>query len=386
MDITLKIHRYIKTNNDKYIMTYVPQSVCYTECPESLKDLTRQRIRWQKAFVDCVKNYILKMFTHFNAGVSLFFIFDFLILGTLTSILVLLVPLFIILTKKVSLIFIIFFSADFLVGIIEGIVSVIISARYDYRFLKKDLKRVGCFIPLQLLSFRFLNIFFIIVGTIAYFINQNGWDKTDRLGRTFHKSLIKAKNGLIKQLIDGMFVMSQHLTMFWSRLGKIIRTFMNRIFVSLACILKEIRPFIKHIFLSLAHFPRLVPPFMKHLFVSLSHFARFVQTLIKRIFVSLSRFVRLVRPFIKRLFASLPRVLRYIQQFLKHLFVSLAHFARFIRPFLKRISVSLACVFRYFQSSLKHLFLSLTRFSRYFRKLIKRLSESLSRIFKYFQH
>ncbi len=49
-------------------MTYVPQSVCYTECPESIKNLTKQRIRWQKAIIDCTVNYGCKMFRQFNPG------------------------------------------------------------------------------------------------------------------------------------------------------------------------------------------------------------------------------------------------------------------------------------------------------------------------------
>lgn len=189
MDITLKVHKYIKANNRKYLMTYVPQSICYTECPENLKNLTKQRIRWQKAFVDCTIKHGLEMFRHFNTAVSLFFIFDCLILGTLTSIMVLMIPLSFILTHKISLLFIVFFSADFFLGITESIVTIIITKRYHFRFSRKDFFRLCFFIPFQQISYKFLNILYVILGTCSYFINKNHWNKAERLGRCFSQPL-----------------------------------------------------------------------------------------------------------------------------------------------------------------------------------------------------
>lgn len=185
MDITLKIHRYIKQNKKRYKMLYVPKSVCYTECPESFKNLMRQRIRWQKAFKDCTAKYGLQMFRNFNIGVSLFFVFDYLILGTLTAFLLLLVPVYLIMNCSLSMMFIIIFSTDFVLGIAECAVSKKIAARYRFSFSKDDNIRVGFYLPVKILIFRILNILFIIAGTISYFFNKNQWNQAERLGRHF---------------------------------------------------------------------------------------------------------------------------------------------------------------------------------------------------------
>lgn len=185
MDVTLKIHRYIKQHKKRYEMLYVPKSVCYTECPESFKNLMRQRIRWQKAFMDCTAKYGLQMFWNFNIGVSLFFIFDYLVLGTITSFLFLLMPVYLILNSNLSVLFIVIFSADFVLGIVECAASKKIASQYSFAFSKSDNVRVNFYVPVKILILRFLNILFIIVGTISYFLNKHRWNQAERLGRYF---------------------------------------------------------------------------------------------------------------------------------------------------------------------------------------------------------
>lgn len=185
MDITLKIQQYIKTNNKRYIMSFVPESVCFTECPESFKNLMKQRIRWQKAFVDCAIKYGYRMFRHFKAGISCFFIFDYLILGTITTFLVFLIPLFILLGEKLSLIFFILIAVDFLLSMIECMVSKKVAQRYNYCFEKKDSFRVSIFIPFKIIICSLLNMLFVIAGTCSYFVSKERWNKAERLGRSF---------------------------------------------------------------------------------------------------------------------------------------------------------------------------------------------------------
>lgn len=46
MELTMKLHEYCRKSRLPYSMKYVPDSVCWTQAPESLKDLRRQRERW----------------------------------------------------------------------------------------------------------------------------------------------------------------------------------------------------------------------------------------------------------------------------------------------------------------------------------------------------
>ncbi len=46
MELTMKLHEYYRKNKLPYSMKYVPDSVCWTQAPGSLKDLKKQRERW----------------------------------------------------------------------------------------------------------------------------------------------------------------------------------------------------------------------------------------------------------------------------------------------------------------------------------------------------
>jgi cellulose synthase/poly-beta-1,6-N-acetylglucosamine synthase-like glycosyltransferase len=51
-DLITKMHRYMLDNNRPYAMRYVPEPVCWTEVPESIQALGRQRMRWHRGAVE----------------------------------------------------------------------------------------------------------------------------------------------------------------------------------------------------------------------------------------------------------------------------------------------------------------------------------------------
>jgi cellulose synthase/poly-beta-1,6-N-acetylglucosamine synthase-like glycosyltransferase len=185
MDITLKIQQYIKLKEKRYMLDFIPQSICYTECPETFRNLIKQRIRWQKAFIDCSIKYGPKMFRRFKAGISFFFIFDYLILGTITSFLFFLLPVFLILGASLSWTFIVLFCSDFVISIVECLASKKIAALNDLTFKGADNRLAILFITTEMLLFRLLGVLFVVAGTVSYFVSRERWNKAERLGRSF---------------------------------------------------------------------------------------------------------------------------------------------------------------------------------------------------------
>jgi len=47
MELVLRLHRLMKAKGRPYRITFVPDPVCWTDAPESLRDLKSQRVRWQ---------------------------------------------------------------------------------------------------------------------------------------------------------------------------------------------------------------------------------------------------------------------------------------------------------------------------------------------------
>jgi len=52
MELVVRIHRYCREQDRRYRVAFVPDPVAWTECPESLRVLGRQRDRWQRGLIE----------------------------------------------------------------------------------------------------------------------------------------------------------------------------------------------------------------------------------------------------------------------------------------------------------------------------------------------
>jgi len=57
MELVLKMHRHMLESETPYAVRYVPEPVCWTEAPESLKFLSNQRTRWQRGALECLSRH-----------------------------------------------------------------------------------------------------------------------------------------------------------------------------------------------------------------------------------------------------------------------------------------------------------------------------------------
>lgn len=190
IDITLKIHQYISKLKGKKIVL-IPEAVCYTELPENYRDLFKQRVRWQKAFVDCLfyfSSYLLRSF--FTKPVSFFYILEGFLSGTLAVYIMtgaLIYNLFD--GEAFSLTFIFIYTLYiFLLGFIYNMVAIGMSDRYGYFIEEKNTLRLVGVILYDIFIYRFITIFAVIYGTIDYFFNKSSWNKVKRTGRNYKLS------------------------------------------------------------------------------------------------------------------------------------------------------------------------------------------------------
>ena len=52
MELVVRMHRYRRERREAYRIGFVPDPICWTEAPESLRVLRRQRTRWQRGLID----------------------------------------------------------------------------------------------------------------------------------------------------------------------------------------------------------------------------------------------------------------------------------------------------------------------------------------------
>ncbi|MCR3922330.1 MAG: glycosyltransferase family 2 protein [Firmicutes bacterium] len=185
MDITLKIQRYIYTKEHDKKMVIVPEAVCYTECPESFLNLFKQRIRWQKAFVDCIITYGHCLFSQFGFNLSVFFLIEGFMLGTLVAFNTLLVPLVLLLCGTGHELVLLLFALYFILAFSQSITAFYVSKRFGHIYSSSNYRRILLFLPIEIISYRLLGLLWVTLGTIQYFYKKHYWDKVDRCNKNY---------------------------------------------------------------------------------------------------------------------------------------------------------------------------------------------------------
>lgn len=72
MELTVRLHRYLSEAGRPYKIAFVPDAVCWTEVPESLRMLWRQRSRWHRGLVESLWQHRSMLFDRRYGTAGLF--------------------------------------------------------------------------------------------------------------------------------------------------------------------------------------------------------------------------------------------------------------------------------------------------------------------------
>lgn len=184
IDITLRFQEYAKANNKKLVFT--EHAICYTECPERLNDLIKQRVRWQKGFIDSIIKNRKYIFTNiFKNSLSFFLIIDAVVINTI-AIVVLGINLVLI---SVNLMngspshIILYITIIILFNTIYSITAV-----RKAKFYLNNLKCLPLYFVmlLDILLFRFLYVYVFIKGSLTFYFTRINWDKLTRTNNSYN--------------------------------------------------------------------------------------------------------------------------------------------------------------------------------------------------------
>lgn len=79
MELVVRLHRQYRLAGTPYRITFVPDPVCWTEAPESLRVLKSQRVRWQRGLADSLLMNLDLLF-HRRGGLVGWLAFPFMLL------------------------------------------------------------------------------------------------------------------------------------------------------------------------------------------------------------------------------------------------------------------------------------------------------------------
>jgi cellulose synthase/poly-beta-1,6-N-acetylglucosamine synthase-like glycosyltransferase len=189
MELVIKLHEHMTNNKRKYKIKFIPDPVCWTQAPETLKDLKSQRRRWQIGLMDSLFKH-KKMFLNPKygkigmIGAPYFWVFE--MMGPAVEITgYILIPLSYVFGALNIRFFILFLTASILYGIILSLSAILLE---EYTFNKypsiKQIARLTWYGVLENFGFRQLVTLYRLQGIFRYRKNRYSWDKFQR--KTFN--------------------------------------------------------------------------------------------------------------------------------------------------------------------------------------------------------
>lgn len=187
MELVIKLHRHFQNEGKPYRIAYVPEPVCWTEAPESLKVLSRQRSRWHRGSLETFfqhKDMFLNP-KYGRVGVlgfgNIFFV-D--ILGPFAEILgYILIPLLYFAGLLSHEYLFAFLAVSFTFGVAVSVGSLALEEIELKRIPRtRDLILLTIMAILENFGYRQLSNVWRMMGTLQFIRRKKGWGEMTRVG------------------------------------------------------------------------------------------------------------------------------------------------------------------------------------------------------------
>jgi cellulose synthase/poly-beta-1,6-N-acetylglucosamine synthase-like glycosyltransferase len=187
LELVVKFHRYMRDIRRPYRIVFTPEPVCWTEAPESLKILGRQRSRWQRGALEAFfKHRDMLMRPRYGRIGAVAFGHMFLVdvLGPIVEILgYVLIPIMWGLGLLSADYLLAFLAVTFNFGVVISVGSLILEEVELRRFPRaRHLAVLTAAAVLENFGYRQLNNLWRIRGLMQYLRGTSGWGDMTRVG------------------------------------------------------------------------------------------------------------------------------------------------------------------------------------------------------------
>ncbi len=187
MELVVRIHRHFRNQRRRYQVVFVPDPVCWTEAPDSLEILGRQRNRWQRGLADTLmKNKDMLLNPKYGAlgliAMPYFFFVELLgpVLEIISLICLALGAYFGILD---STSIVLYFVAGIFYGVLMNIASVLMGEIYFSKYPKfRQFLALVAISFVEAFGYRQLTLFWRLKGLSDYARGNKTWGKMSRIG------------------------------------------------------------------------------------------------------------------------------------------------------------------------------------------------------------
>lgn len=187
MELTVRVRRYLYEQGIKHRVVYVPDPLCWTEVPDNLKSLQRQRNRWTRGNMDTLLIH-RKLF--FNPrygrlgmlGYPFWFFFEWM--APLLEGFGYIFMIYLIVVSAINLhVFLFLLAFVYLFSVSFSFYAVLFDEFTFHRYHRFEHLRRLFLIPfLEPLIYHPLNVYFAIRGNISFFRGNRQWGSMDHKG------------------------------------------------------------------------------------------------------------------------------------------------------------------------------------------------------------
>jgi len=180
MELIVRLHKYCADNKIPYKIRFIPDPIAWTEGPETLKTLGRQRDRWQRGLLDSILTHINMLFKPRYGAVGLlampyFFIYE--MIGPLIEIMGYLIFFFLIIIGYATWTYVLaFLLVAVILGVCLSVFSIILEELSFHRYPKfRHLLQLIAVAIIENIGYRQLNSWWRIKGTWSFMKKKQNW-------------------------------------------------------------------------------------------------------------------------------------------------------------------------------------------------------------------
>jgi cellulose synthase/poly-beta-1,6-N-acetylglucosamine synthase-like glycosyltransferase len=187
MEIVVRIHRYCREHDIPYRIGFVPDPVAWTECPETIRGMSRQRDRWQRGLIESLSRHRRMLLNpkYGNVGLVAYPYFVFLeMLGPVIEMSGYIAFLVTLIAGRASLPYVVaFLSLAILFGIALSAAAVALEELSLKGYPRNsDLARLIWLSVVENIGYRQLNSFWRMQGVISAVRRVTRWGQAQRKG------------------------------------------------------------------------------------------------------------------------------------------------------------------------------------------------------------
>jgi cellulose synthase/poly-beta-1,6-N-acetylglucosamine synthase-like glycosyltransferase len=187
MELVVRLHRYVKEQKADKKIVYVPDPVSWTEAPESLKYLRRQRSRWHRGLFESLWIHRKLLFNPKYGSIGMISMPYFLIIEFLGPVVELMGYVIMIVSIFLGGVYLEFAILLFLLSILYGSVlsmAAVLLEEWSVRKFPKatDIGRLFVYSLTETLWYRPLTVFWRCEGILDVLRKKRGWGEMARKG------------------------------------------------------------------------------------------------------------------------------------------------------------------------------------------------------------